>query len=1043
MDSRKALPDGCILQLRYGHTYTILNELARGGSGIVYHAFYTDNFGQRKTVRIKECYPFRCNLKRNTDYSLSVPDSEQALFQESKDKMIKAYQIGNTFFHTDGLTNLTSNTYNIFEANNTLYVISAYTEGAELSYDTYSSVKDCIAVVRSTAIAIEKIHELGYLYLDLKPSNILTLSGTTDLIQLFDFDSVIPMSEVRNSENRFSYTKGFAALEQLNEDDEQIDVRSDVYGIGALLYYLLFNRVPDMFDCECDAVYDYTQSRLSCSNYMDSLLFTLTDFFHHTLADYIPDRYSDMHSVVQQLDELVALADETAMYVNNTVIVKPEFLIGRDEELKQFESWMNTDDVLYVCGMEGMGKSTFVRYALHVYRKCFDCIVYVSFDTDLMHTINNDFTVHVNNIHKDRSETEQEYFERKCGILRNIAETQNCLLVVDDCTDMDGSQLNMLKQCGWKIVIITSNPSIIGKHVIHMDALKQESQQVRLFENSLGRSVSEDERNDVLRIIDLLGGNTLLVELIGKQIRSPFNDLNIHNALQAIEEHGFSHISQQRIRYIKDDVIYNQTLSSLLQSLFQQGHLSLTCQAVMKALSLFGHHAVAITVVKAMLGNDGSDLTLLYQQGWIQVEENMVSLHPCIREAVRQWEYSDEALRYVRNIMSYLDTGICNESEITSTVNMYPYIFQSSLLVRKLWKEMKDAESVFETEPILESDPTENHMHLVLSISVLKSLRKENSFCHTSLYRKLLFHTLFHVPFAYQEYLYQACMDYIDLYKDENHVDLVRVYELLCDVLYDHSRIKEAEKRIDELKQIIRMDLNPSVRGKYHYLLIGYYDELLNGGYDAITVSEHAYLKGMLKEIDRAIRYLRLTKNEMLLGECYRTKALVLIRSGKGNEKEIGALLNNVSEITLRCHNPYTRLNRDTMLTKAWYDTYIIEDENRTLSHLKQAYEITMHIPHSDIDIIEDVLSPTANILFEWGKHKDASLWLLLAAAICERHCDLPAYVHKQMEMLSHLLEVCYDCDDMETCIAVMEILDEHGYTEIPQEIRTACDHYS
>lgn len=88
MDSRKALPDGCTLKFSDGHTYTILNELARGGSGIVYHAFYTDNFGQRKTVRIKECYPFRCNLKRNTDYSLSVPDSEQALFQESKDKMI-------------------------------------------------------------------------------------------------------------------------------------------------------------------------------------------------------------------------------------------------------------------------------------------------------------------------------------------------------------------------------------------------------------------------------------------------------------------------------------------------------------------------------------------------------------------------------------------------------------------------------------------------------------------------------------------------------------------------------------------------------------------------------------------------------------------------------------------------------------------------------------------------------------------------------------------------------------------------------------------
>ncbi|MGM9941884.1 MAG: hypothetical protein ACI32N_07850 [Bulleidia sp.] len=1027
MDSRKALQPGCILSFSDGQTYTILNELARGGSGIVYHAFYVDNLGQRKTVRIKECYPFRCNLKRNEDMGLCVPDSEKKLFQESKERMIHACQIGNTFFHTDGLTNLTSNTYNIFSANNTLYVVSAYTQGSELSYDTYSSVKDCIAVVRSTASALEKIHDLGYLYLDLKPSNIFTLSGTTDLIQLFDFDTVIPMEEVRKKDCCFSFTRGYAALEQLNENHSLIGTHTDVYGIGALLYYLLFNRVPDMFDCECDAVYDYTKSRLSCSTYMDSLTFTLTDFFHHTLADYIPDRYADMHSVVQQLDELITLADETAMYVNSTHVQKPSFFIGRNAELKQFECWLGNEvPLLYVCGMEGMGKSTFVRQALYLHRHCIDCFVVISFDMDLITTINNDYTVHINSIHKDRSETQQEYFVRKCGVMRTIAEQEKCLLVIDDCMEMDDQALDMIQQCGWKTVLITSDPSMAcEQNTIYLDALKEESEQIPVFENSLGRSVSKEEKDDVMGIMDLVGHNTLLIELIAKQIQSPLNTLDIHTVMNQIQENGIGGISDEVILYAKDETVYRHTLFEVLQVLFQQGRLSPACQAVMKALSLFGSTPVSVSEIRTMSGmKDSVDLSLLYRQGWIQADHSMVSLHPSVLYAVLQWEHSELSLKYAENIMDSLDTRVCSEREITSNANLYPHLFDHSRIVRHLCRDSVEAKNLIETEPVLQTEEHESdHRNLILAVAVLKALRSETKLCHTSMYRSLLIHTLFHVPFAYQEYLEQACMDYIRLFRDGNHCDLVKVYELLCDVLYDQNRMQDAKQRIDELKQNIQTDLNPLVRGRYHYLVAGYYDELLNGGYDAVSDQEKRYLKRMLKETDRAIRYLRWTKDENLLAECCRVKALVLIRSGTGSIKEAESLLQRVIGIVEHCRNPYTRLNWDLHMTLAWYDTYIRKDIRSTNVNLKQAYALTLHIPHSDIDMIEDIISPTANILFEWGQHREASLWLLLGCAVCEKHWDLPAYVKKQTELLSHLLEVCYDCYDMETCTKIMLML--------------------
>ena len=48
MDSRTALKSNTTLRFNDGYKYTITDELARGGSSIVYNAFYIDNLEKRK-----------------------------------------------------------------------------------------------------------------------------------------------------------------------------------------------------------------------------------------------------------------------------------------------------------------------------------------------------------------------------------------------------------------------------------------------------------------------------------------------------------------------------------------------------------------------------------------------------------------------------------------------------------------------------------------------------------------------------------------------------------------------------------------------------------------------------------------------------------------------------------------------------------------------------------------------------------------------------------------------------------------------------------
>ena len=70
MDARKALSPGTTLKLRTrtGYTaYSVRREIGRGSSCIVYDASSTDNLGNDKLVRIKECYPHALRICRSED----------------------------------------------------------------------------------------------------------------------------------------------------------------------------------------------------------------------------------------------------------------------------------------------------------------------------------------------------------------------------------------------------------------------------------------------------------------------------------------------------------------------------------------------------------------------------------------------------------------------------------------------------------------------------------------------------------------------------------------------------------------------------------------------------------------------------------------------------------------------------------------------------------------------------------------------------------------------------------------------------------------
>ncbi len=117
------------------------------------------------------------------------------------------------------------------------------------------SIEERLVLFGQMCDALQHTHEKGVIHRDLKPSNILvTIQGVTPVPKIIDFGVARAMSQqmaertLMTEEGQLVGTPEYMSPEQVRGSSEAIDVRSDVYSLGVLLYVLLTGALP--FDSE-------------------------------------------------------------------------------------------------------------------------------------------------------------------------------------------------------------------------------------------------------------------------------------------------------------------------------------------------------------------------------------------------------------------------------------------------------------------------------------------------------------------------------------------------------------------------------------------------------------------------------------------------------------------------------------------------------------------------------------------------------------------------------------------------------------------------
>ncbi len=105
------------------------------------------------------------------------------------------------------------------------------------------SVAEAGRVVLALARAVEHVHARGVLHRDLKPDNVLFDESGTPLLVDFGLARVED-SQALTKTGAMLGTPGYMAPEQTETSRATVDERTDVYGLGAVLYACLTARAP-------------------------------------------------------------------------------------------------------------------------------------------------------------------------------------------------------------------------------------------------------------------------------------------------------------------------------------------------------------------------------------------------------------------------------------------------------------------------------------------------------------------------------------------------------------------------------------------------------------------------------------------------------------------------------------------------------------------------------------------------------------------------------------------------------------------------------
>ncbi len=227
--------------LQAGHTlhwYRIERVLGQGAFGITYLAH---DINLDRQVAIKEYMPSQLSMRENSQSVQPLSEEHREGFKAGLLRFVSEARTLTRFEHANLIR-----VFNVFEANNTAYMVMNYEVGQSLKdlikRKQRFTEEQIISIIQPLLSGLQNIHDKGFVHRDIKPGNVFIRSSGSPV--LIDFGSARQTLQDNPQTLTNFVSPGYAPIEQYVSKSDKQGPWTDIYGLSATLYRVMAGVVP-------------------------------------------------------------------------------------------------------------------------------------------------------------------------------------------------------------------------------------------------------------------------------------------------------------------------------------------------------------------------------------------------------------------------------------------------------------------------------------------------------------------------------------------------------------------------------------------------------------------------------------------------------------------------------------------------------------------------------------------------------------------------------------------------------------------------------
>lgn len=624
--------------------FLLKKHIGSGGGCVAYEVTYEEADEIIHTGILKEYCPAYLEEYgdvRNEDGSLIIPPEISTQFFAELEKFKGVYvSINEYLLNHPEAANFHPVLLGIFEGNNTLYTLASCDYGESYEKIEDNDLKSVLSLMLAITKGVEQYHNAGFLHLDIKPENIFVLDEVTELVKLFDYDSLTAIEDIEKRKIKAFPCPGVYYVPELNQRNiRAIGKSTDIFEIGAMLFLRLFGKAPESKDTSFDSVYDFSASHL-LKGVSPKVLYELEDLFKHTIQTAVSRRYKNAGELRRQLQKLLLIVDSKQPYLMNMPKWQPSAgYLGREREIQEIHRRLQTDGYVFVKGIGGLGKSELAKIYAEQYEDMYHTVVFGKYVDGLdgfianlpFQGINVDDYTDFEKLVKDKNQALHDCDSHTLIIVDNFNVTYDKYLRDFLPASADGFKVIFTTRC-------TQAAEYYENKTFELPKLSDENCQ-KLFCARSGVSASDSNLEKVENLIKIIDSNTLVLVLLAAAVKR--THMSLDDVISKIEEQELESISPKLFHEYdyetEDTQAYSQLLSHLY-AVFSISALNSDEIETLKAMTLIDSTGILISELIEFCNSTGvidSTIRSLANQSWLFIDDDeAVSMHPTVSDLI-------------------------------------------------------------------------------------------------------------------------------------------------------------------------------------------------------------------------------------------------------------------------------------------------------------------------------------------------------------------------------------------------------------------------